>query len=167
MQNNLIGFASDGAASNLGRLNGIIKHLKVSAKNSIFSIHCMAHRLELTILHAFDSFNHNQNMNAISFYLDKVVRKTYSFYNKHGFKRKNHLKEKCKKMNRKFYALNKMIETRWVVSDFNALKSIDNMWPALIQDLNEIVGDSANFLQKAKSTAKKRISEPYMSEGGG
>lgn len=93
MRNNLIGFASDGAPTNVGSLSGTIKFLKVWAKNLIFAIHCMAHRLELTVNHAFEVMTNRENMNKINEYLDKTISKTYSFYNGYGHKRKNHLKQ--------------------------------------------------------------------------
>lgn len=43
MQNNLVGFASDGAPVNLGKNGGLVEHMKKFAKNNIISVHCMAH----------------------------------------------------------------------------------------------------------------------------
>lgn len=48
---NLIGFASDGEPTLTGAYNGLIAHIRNHVKNPIFSIHCMAHRLELIIKH--------------------------------------------------------------------------------------------------------------------
>lgn len=155
MVNNLIGFASDGAASNVGRHNGVVKFLRDWAKNPIFAIHCMAHRLELAVQHAFNSITSLENMNKISEYLDKVIKKTYSFYNGQGFKRKDHLKNTCEKLNKKFYALSGIIDIRWVASDYKAMKSMHQMWKPLVQDLDEIKNDRTGFELKTIESAKK------------
>lgn len=105
MQNNFIGFASDGAPANTGRLSGTIKYLRDWVKTPIFAIYCMAHRLELAVQHAFESLKNLPNMNKMNEYLDKTITKTYSFYNGYDHKRKTHLKETCEKYNQKFYAL--------------------------------------------------------------
>lgn len=97
-----------------------------------------------------------ENMNKISDYLDRTTKKTYSFYNGKGFKRKNHLKETCDKNNIKFYSLSDVITIHWVASDYNAMKSIHNMWKALVHDLREIEVDSKEFDSKTREKAKKR-----------
>lgn len=159
MEENLIGFASDGAPANLGRHNGVIKFLRDWAKSPIFAIHCMAHRLELAIQHAFDSMKDIENMNKISYYLDDTIKKTYSFYNGQGFKRKNHLRVTCDKYNKKFYSLSDVIAIRWVASDYSAMKSIHSMWKALVHDLHEIEFDSVEFEVKTRQKANKRRSK--------
>lgn len=158
IKNNLVGFASDGAPANTGRLTGTIKYLKDWAKNPIFAIHCMAHKLELAVKHAFDSMKNLPNMNKLNEYLDKTISKTYSFYNGYGHKRKTHLKQTCEKYNQKFYALNNIIPIRWVASDFNALTAIYRMWKALVHDLGEI-GKDREFEDKTKIEATKRRRE--------
>lgn len=154
IQKNLIGFASDGAPANTGRKSGTIAFLKNWAKNPIFAIHCMAHRLELAVQHAFESMKNLQDMNRISEYLDKTISKTYSFYNGYGHKRKTHLKQTCEKIKIKFYALSNIIQIRWVASDYNALRAIYRMWDGLVIDLNEIENE-VDFERKTKDDAKK------------
>lgn len=155
MKTNLIGFASDGAANNIGKDNGTIKFIRDFADNKIFAVHCMAHRLELTVKHAFDSMQYIENMNKINDYLDQTITKSYSFYNK-GFKRKNHLKLTCDKYNKKIYALSKIISIRWVASDFKAMRAIHRMWKPIVEDLNEIENDKKNFPKKTNEAARKR-----------
>lgn len=158
MQKNLIGFASDGAPNNIGRLSGTVKYLRDFARNPIFAIHCMAHRLELTVQHAFESMKDRPNMNQMNEYLDKIITKTYTFYNSYGHKRKTHLKQTCSKYNEKFYALSNIISIRWVASDYKAMKAIYKMWKLLVLDLGEI-GRNKEFELKTKTEAKQRRSE--------
>lgn len=156
MQNNLIGFSSDGAPTNVGKYSGTIKFMRDFAKNQIFAVHCMAHRLELTIQHAFESMKNLENMNKLNDYLDGTITKTYSFYNGRGFKRMHHLKLTSQKYNKKFYALSAIISIRWVASDFYAMKAIHRMWKPLVEDLYEIQNESSEFDEKTKIAARKR-----------
>lgn len=95
-------------------------------------------------------------MNTISSYLDNTLRKTYSFYNGQGFKRKSHLKVTCETHNIKFYSVSDIIAIRWVASDYNAMKSIHSMWKALVEDLRLIENDSTKeFEPKTRIKANK------------
>lgn len=91
MKNNLIGFASDGDATNIGKYSGTIKFLRDWSNKPIFAIHCMSHRLELLIKNAFNKMsNSEQQTKSISENVDKTINKLYSFYNAQGYKRKTH-----------------------------------------------------------------------------
>lgn len=94
-------------------------------------------------------------MNAMASYLDNTIRKTYSFYNGQGFKRKNHLKQTCEKNSVKFYSLSDIIAIRWVASDQSAMKKIHIMWRALVKDLKEIENDNTEFEEKTRIKAKR------------
>lgn len=155
MRNNLIGFASDGAPTNVGDHGGIIKYLRDFATNKIYAVHCMAHRLELAVSHAFDSMNKFDNMDKINNHLDQTITKTYSFYRK-GFKRRYHLKKTCEDLNIKFYVLHEIISIRWVASDLSAMKAIHKMWKALVMDLERIEKERNEFEVSARNSAKVR-----------
>lgn len=152
MQNNLIGFASDGASVNLGKYLGTAKYLKTWAKKPIFSIHCMSHRLELVIQHAFNKTMDKEKTKKVSQYMDKVINKVYKFYNTQGYKRTTHLKETCAINNHKYYSLSKIISIRWIASDYKAMKALNAMWEAIVVDLNEISKDK-QFTQVTRDKA--------------
>lgn len=152
MQNNLVGFASDGAPANVGKNTGTIKYIRDWAKSPIFAIHCLAHRLELAVEHAFNSMTNIESMNKISEYLDRTIRKIHSFYNK-GFKRKNSLKTTCQTLKVKFVSLSDIIPIRWVASDFHAMNSIHRMWIALVKDF-EVIENDRTFQTKTKVKAR-------------
>lgn len=164
MQNNLIGFASDGAPSNTGKNSGTIKHIRDWARSPIFAIHCLAHRLELAVEHAFNSLTNTVQMNKISEYLDKTIRKIHSFYDK-GFKRKNNLKTTCQTLKIKFVALSDIIPIRWVASDFHAMMSIHRMWIALVKDFELIEKDKTFQIEtkvKARMLKAKIIGKNFL-----
>lgn len=149
MKNNLIGFASDGAANNIGVRNGFIAYLRRWVSKPVFAVHCMAHRLELVVEHAFTS--EGANIAEISTYLDKTLNEIYSFYS-HSHKRKTHLKQTADSMKKKFYELKKIIEIRWVASDYNAMKSLHSMWGVVVRDLGKIA-DEKDFKQSTRDQA--------------
>lgn len=151
MQQNLIGFASDGAATNLGKYSGTAKYLKDWAKKPVFSIHCMSHRLELVIQQAFNKTDEQNS--KVSEYLDKTINKVYTFYSTQGYKRVTHLKETCDRYNKKFYSLSKIIPIRWIASDYKAMKALNAMWDMIVDDLNEIAQDKL-FTEKTRTKAK-------------
>lgn len=155
MKNSLIGFASDGDATNIGKHSGTIKYLRDWSSKPIFAIHCMSHRLELLIKNAFNKLiNYELKTKIISEYLDKTINKVYSFYNAQGYKRKSHLKQTCNVNNQKMYSLSKIISIRWIASDYKAMKALNSMWSMIVIDLSEI-GSDRTFIQKTRDKAIK------------
>lgn len=150
MKQHLIGLASDGAATNVGKEKGMIKYLREWAKRLLFAVHCMAHRLELLADHAFGV---NADMEIITNYVERTINEVYSFYGGLGHKRKTHLKQTTDKMRRKFYELKRIIEIRWISSDYNAMKTLSSMWDIIIKDLGEIEKDK-NFSQTSREKAR-------------
>lgn len=156
MKENLVGFASDGASVNVGRHNGMITYLKNWASKPLFAVHCMAHRLELLIHHAFDI---NKEIENISHELDRALNDIYKFYGGLSHKRKTHLKQTSDMMKKTFYELKRIIEIRWITSDYNAMKSLYSMWPVIIRDLT-LIGEDNDFQISTKDKArqlKKRL----------
>ncbi|XP_031639159.1 E3 SUMO-protein ligase KIAA1586-like, partial [Contarinia nasturtii] len=138
MNKNLIGFSSDGDSTNTGKHTGILKYLKDWSSKPIFSVHCMSHRLELVIKHAFEKLiDEETNHRIVSEYLDKTINQIHKFYNAQGYKRLTHLKQTCKANKEKFYSLSKIIEIRWIASDYRAMKSLNFMWDMIVKDLED------------------------------
>lgn len=150
MQKNLIGFASDGASNNVGPDNGMIAYLRRWASKPLFAVHCMAHRLELVLLHAF---NVNANTKLITHFIDSTLNEIYSFYS-HSHKRKTHLKQTTDSVKHKFYELKKIIKVRWVASDYSSMKALKSMWNVIAEDLRLIERDN-NFQQKTRTKASE------------
>ena len=82
----LIAFSSDGASVMQGKHNGLSRKLEQYVNRSLVSVHCMAHRLQLSAGHAFEEvplFNK----------LEELISAKYNFYNNKGHKRKGHLRQ--------------------------------------------------------------------------
>lgn len=153
MKSNLIGFASDGAAVNVGKKGGLALHLKNFARNPIFAVHCMAHRLELAIQHSFEVEGAISNMGKN---IDTLINSIYSFYNDKSHKRKTHLKTTAERLKVKFIELIYIFDVRWIASNYRAMKKINDMWKALTTDLNEIsTSTDREFPPATKEKAKK------------
>ena len=54
IQENLAGFASDGASVMIGHRSGLLTKIKNFAKNPVFGVHCMADRLHLAARKIFN-----------------------------------------------------------------------------------------------------------------
>ena len=70
----------------LGKKNGLSKKLEEYLGRGLFSVHCMAHRLQLSAGHAFENKPKFQR-------LEELISGIYNFYNNKGHKRKGHLRE--------------------------------------------------------------------------
>lgn len=125
---NLVGYASDGEAVMSGKSNGLKAIFREEVKHPVFSIHCMAHRLELVIKKAF---------NKIAYFdtFEEVVANLHKFYNVKAGKRKAHLKETANIHKLKMYELKYIYNERWICSQLKAVRNINKMWQLLMIDL--------------------------------
>ena len=108
----LVGFASDGASVMQGKYGGLAKKLEDYSGRSIYSIHCMAHRLQLATGHAWENapiFNE----------AERLIDGIYNFYNNKGHKRKAHLKETAAALERVYYQFSGIFKVRWIASEFS------------------------------------------------
>lgn len=156
---NLVGYISDGENVMMGENGGLISHVRKVAKNPVFAVHCMAHRIHLAINKAYSS---------IPYFLefDKFINELFKFYNQNAPKRKTHLRETANKLNTTFYELNYIYRTRWISSEFQAISNIRKVWPLIVRDLSEINRESLRFeldvRQKAVSFSKKLKGKNFL-----
>lgn len=71
-KNNLVGFISDGAAVMQGRTGGLVMKLREFVNSKFYSVHCMAHKLQLFLGQAFKS-------NIYFSVFDAIVNEIYGF----------------------------------------------------------------------------------------
>ena len=151
MKQNLIGFTSDGANVMMGKFNGLAKKVERFAARPIIATHCMAHRLELAILHAYDGRPEFNFMNHMPILINEV----YSFFYGQGHKKKAYMREVLKDAT---VTLNYIFEVRWITSERSALRRIIDNFEGLIKVLQKI-SESENFdaptKYKAGSLANK------------
>ena len=147
----LVGFGSDGASVMQGKNNGLAKKLSNYIGNPIYSIHCMAHRLQLAAGHAFESL-------PISTKFEEMISGLYSFYNNKGHKRKGHLKETAAALEVTYYELTALFKIRWISSEFAAVHKIYKSYGVLVTDLNSILSeDWPDALTKAQAQGLLRL----------
>lgn len=114
----------------------------------------MSHRLELVITKAFNRTIDKEKSKIVSEYLDKTINKVYSYYNTQGYKRVSHLKETYETHKHKFYSLSKIIQIRWIASDYKAMNALSSLWEMIVIDLREISKDK-KFALKSRNKAEK------------
>lgn len=90
------------------------------------------------------------------------MNEIYSFYNGGCHNRKTHLKQK---KIRKFYHLKKIIDIRWITSDYNSMKALHTMRDIVIRDLEDIEKDmhfSADTRIKAAKFREKLLGKQFL-----
>lgn len=148
-----IGFGSDGASVNLGSNNGlIVKMREYVGRTNVWAVHCMAHRLQLTIGYAWKSNSAPRSIKNSMNYMEKLTNGIYSFF--HSAKRAGILTEATKAFEEYFYVLNYIFEVRWVASEFEAVRKIFDMFSSIIASLERIAGAEDEFDNDAKVRAK-------------
>lgn len=130
---NLVGFASDGAAVMTGKKNGLVAKIRAFVTNKVYAVHCMAHRLELAIGKAYKVDDYFGK-------LDTIINNLYAFYGR-GEKREAHLRKTAESLASKFFRLTYIFEVRWVSSQVSAMKSVHSMWKTVVHDLKQIKDD--------------------------
>ena len=146
MKERLIGFTSDGASVMIGKHNGLGTLISQEVTNKLFITHCMAHKLELAIGHAFDKIQKFRKN------FEGLVNGIYSFYNNKAVKRKSSLKETATALNEVFYELNYVYSVRWVSSELHALDRLNKSYSLILMNLENIQADN-DFDALTRSTA--------------
>ncbi len=142
MKANLVGYGADGASVMMGRHKGLGKLLQDFTQRKLVSVHCMAHRVHLSIRRAFNSFTF---MN----HFESAINGLYTFYYSHGHKRRNHLWNFA---GGQILELSYIFETRWISSELKAIKRIIHNYKVLLGDVEEIKA-SEDFDSKTQRTA--------------
>eukprot|EP00731_Ephydatia_muelleri_P022417 Em0014g1008a len=147
----LVGFGSDGASVMTGCKSGVSTRLK-REQPLLFSMHCMAHRLEL-------GFKAVVGENSFMTTFSELLFSIYNFYHSSALNREN-LKSSCAAAGVKFLAPSRVGGTRWLPHTMLALKKLWSMYPALMQHFEQLsiatgAGVSSDSKAKAKGFFKK------------
>ncbi|PAA56523.1 hypothetical protein BOX15_Mlig001790g1 [Macrostomum lignano] len=142
----LWGVTTDGASVMTGSRVGLISQLRPWASKQFFQHHCAAHKLELSIYHAFEIFPFMQH-------LDKNINSLHKFYMSHAVKRKASLAQTSEALNLVFYELKRIYRIRWVASEVSALDVIRKSYYLLLTNLENIKSPSSGFDDESKATA--------------
>lgn len=142
----LWGFASDGASVMTGVKSGLGTLFKTNYNNRIYTIHCMAHKLQLVMGHAYDDLPYLKDE------FEATVNGIYSFFNKHAVKRKASLRITAEAFQMPLYELVYIHEIRWVASELKAVQKLRQSLPTILENLKQIK-ESDDFDKDSKATA--------------
>lgn len=133
LKNNLVGFISDGEAVMRGEKKGLVALFRKFADHPIMAIHCMAHKLQLAIQHAFEGTSYLKTFN-------NNINKMYTFYYSTDSRRMQHLRETAAELGESSNLLTPvyLYAIRWIASESRALKNIHQSWHILMVDLDAI-----------------------------
>uniref|UniRef100_A0A3P8SJE1 Uncharacterized protein n=1 Tax=Amphiprion percula TaxID=161767 RepID=A0A3P8SJE1_AMPPE len=142
LQEQLIGFCSDGASVMLGVKSGVGKLLKDDFP-SIVLWHCLNHRLELAVDQALDKTGGTKDFHA---FLDSL----YALYSQSP-KNTRELSECAHNLHITLRRIGKVFTVRWVASSWRAVSAVWESYPALAQHFREASEDhSRDSKERAK-----------------
>ena len=122
LQNQLIGFCSDGANAMLGSKSGVGVLFKEIFPN-LFLWHCLNHRLELAV---HDAIEKTTGVNEFKMFLDSLYA-VFSNSNKNSMGIENCAKNLCTQ----FRKVGKIFTIRWVASSFSTVSAVFDSFVAL------------------------------------
>src|SRR5271156_2631826 len=144
----LCGFASDRAPSMLGKRSGLAKRVQDITTLNVYTIHCLAHKLQLAIGHALQGVDNN-----LKFKLENFVNGVYSFYYDKSFNRKQSLVETAEAFGKSFNELHYIHPIRWISSEYAAFENMYKLYSVIIQNMQQII-DSNEFTEEVSAKAK-------------
>ena len=125
----LVGFGSDGASVMCGSRGGVTALLKKDVPHLI-AVHCVAHRLELSILDVIKDISYIGKF-------ESVVKKVYEFYSRSPRRTKD-LKEIADIMeDESIIKFTGILAVRWVSSKLRAVKALLHNWKCAVLHLEE------------------------------
>ena len=125
----LVGFGNDGASVMTGCKSGVGTLLK-KEQPLLFTLHCMAHRLELGFKGVIET-------NSFMATFKELLFSMYNFYHSSALNREN-LKTSCAAVGIKFLAPSRVGGTRWLPHTMQALRKLWSIYPALMQHLEQV-----------------------------
>lgn len=140
------GYASDGAAVMTGHRNGLVALIRQYVEEPIYAVHCMAHKLQLSLQKAF-------SINPFFKEMDTIINHVYAFYSR-GEKRDQHLRETALNLKSKYYRLTYIYDVRWVSSQLHAMQSLLSMWHVVVTDLDKICSSDSTFSLETRKRAR-------------
>ena len=153
IKQNLIGFASDGANVMIGSNGGVSQKLTEYVERPIFTIHCLAHRLQLAVGRAWNEKSYFQK-------LEELTNSIHNFYFNKGHKRFAHYRETIDAFDASLYKFNYIFEVRWISSEYSALEKIFKSFKYLHLDLSDLIAnENTDGITKTKARGIIRMLE--------
>ena len=140
----MVAATSDGASVNTGIYNGLLKQLRDDGRPWLLTVHCISHRLELSLKDSLLSFKHFKDVKDFMIVLFYLCKSSGKF--------KQQFKNLAKTLDSTVYSFAKVHGTRFINHVRNGLTRLLNNWPILKQCIeNGIAGNDFPKL-KAKLT---------------
>ncbi len=134
LKSHLICLTTDGASVMTGRESGLITRLKKDY-TLLESIHCLAHRLELSVNDALKSVT---GCNHFEIFISKL----YTLYHQSP-KNARELAEAASQVNVSLLKMGKKITIRWVASSFVTVQAVWRDYPALVAQMKKAAEDES------------------------
>ena len=132
----VVAIGTDGASVNMGKNNGVIQRLRNDIPHLV-GIHCMAHRLELSLNDAAKAVTMQRTTN-------QTLLSLYLFYHNSSLNRSN-LKASYDSLDLKFLVPPRVGGTRWAAHTLRAITNLIRGYPALVQHLQQVVIFNNNY----------------------
>ena len=126
----LVAIGTDGASVNTGKNTGVVKRLRDEVPHLV-GVHCMAHRLELSLNDAAKTVPPQKATN-------QLLLSLYLFYHASPLNGSN-LKNSCRSLDMVFLVPTRVGGTRWAAHTLKALTHLIRGYPALVQHLQQVV----------------------------
>ena len=124
----MVGFGADGASVMMGHKGGVAALLKVDIPHLV-EIHCVAHRLQLSVLDAIRDHSYISEF-------ESGLKKLFSFYNKSP-KRLGELREVASLLKEIVRVFGSLHQVRWMASKQRALNVTINNWKSVVSHLQD------------------------------
>lgn len=148
---NMTSFVSDGAPAMVGRNTGVVAFLKAN-NNSVLTMHCMNHRLQLAVSDAFKS-------SKIISKMDDLLNDLYLYYHNstvHSVSLRNiqqMLKENDELESQNILTVKRAVHSRWL-SHEAAVQSVRKLYKPIIMDLKAVEDKDKEYIgSKGRITA--------------
>ncbi|XP_073537153.1 zinc finger protein 862-like [Phyllobates terribilis] len=142
----LIAIGTDGAASMIGTENGLVQKIRQNISHLI-GIHCVAHRLNLSVLSSVKQAKLIDDF-------DSILKKLYQFY-QYSPKRMRQLKQVAENLQLTILKFQYLHNVRWVASKVGALSALVKDWKCVTIHLESVAAEKDSASAAAHGLLRK------------
>ncbi|XP_073524940.1 zinc finger protein 862-like [Phyllobates terribilis] len=142
----LIAIGTDGAASMIGTENGLVQKIRQNISHLI-GIHCVAHRLNLSVLSSVKQAKLIDDF-------DSILKKLYKFY-QYSPKRMRQLKQVAENLQLTILKFQYLHNVRWVASKVGALSALVKDWKCVTIHLESVAAEKDSASAAAHGLLRK------------
>ncbi|XP_073532536.1 zinc finger protein 862-like [Phyllobates terribilis] len=142
----LIAIGTDGAASMIETENGLVQKIRQNISHLI-GIHCVAHRLNLSVLSSVKQAKLIDDF-------DSILKKLYQFY-QYSPKRMRQLKQVAENLQLTILKFQYLHNVRWVASKVGALSALVKDWKCVTIHLESVAAEKDSASAAAHGLLRK------------